>query len=378
MKKVIVIALALALAMAFAMPAMAGGPIVKFGTKILADFGYYQKSKELTTNGTDDVTTFFGNLPGHTRLNFRFLSPDKSTGAFVEFGLKSLQGSATTSLRYAYGWYTVGNCTFIAGHLSNWFGSAAYSPLAGQATGLNEGAHLYLFGWGHLWGQRLPQVAFKWENGPWGVYVALEEPQNRSLGFASGTDTYEYFPRFTIAGKYRTKLFDTMPAFNITSHQAEGTASGADDQFYTWAVVLPWKIGIGAFTILGQFHYGVNFNNEYLFYPADSGVYTKTDGKFEDTITWGGHLGVTYKIGAVTLAAGFGYEKFQNDEWKTDAGYKDDNYDRKAYYIAAPYAVNKYFVINPSFSYYDHGDSYKTGDDNGTEWILGVEFQFSF
>ncbi len=359
-------------------PALAGEPVVKFGTKVLVDAGWYQRSRELTSNLERDVTTTFADIPSHSPINFSFTSPDGRTGAFVEFGLKSIAGSASAGLRYAYGWYQVGELTLIAGQLSSWFGSPAFSPVDGQAVGSNQGNHIFLWGWGHLWGQRLPQVALRWQRGPWGLYFSLEEPQNRNIPAHAGLDFFNGLPRVTIAGKYGGKAINTMPAFNFTRHQAQGAAAGLDDSWDTWALVLPWKIALGALTILGQAHYGINFASEYLYYPADTGIVHDQDGRVHDTQVYGGHLGLTYRLGRLTLAAGFGFEHFHNDEWVGTDGYAKDSYQRRSYYLAAPWQVNQYFVVAPGVSHFDHGDDARTGKDAGSEWIAGVQFQFRF
>ena len=43
-----------------------------------------------------------------------------------------------------------------------------------------------------------------------------------------------------------------------------------------------------------------------------------------------------------------------------------------------PYEVHKNFTIWPEFSYWDEGDSAKTGEEQGNTWLLGVEFRFIF
>jgi hypothetical protein len=313
-------------------------------------------------------------MPGHSFLRARWRTADATSGGRIELGLKSLQPTASVSLRYAYGWYRVGKCRILAGQTDNWFGHLAYHPK--QYVGLNNNAHLLLFGWGFMWPHRVPQVQFAYTGKSFGIQFAFEEPRYKTA--PSGADIYFTFPRMSLTAYFKTKSFMTHPGVLFVQHNFEGVASGQDDSFNTWAFVLPIKFTAGAFTLKFQGHYGVNIATEIPFYPSLTGPVQKADGKYEDTTTLGGMIAVEYKVGALTVTGGFGYEKFQNDEWKDTLGYKNDDQVRKAYFVAVPYQVNKYFGIHPEFAYYDYGDDPSTGQDAGNEWMLGVQFRFIF
>jgi len=345
--------------------------------RMLTDIGWWNKSKELTTNGKEDVTTAFVNVPGHSYLRARWRTSDAMSGGMIELGLKSLQPDAEVSLRYAYGWYKVGNCRILAGQTDNWFGSLQYAPK--QYVGLNNDAHLLLFGWGLMWPHRVPQVQFTYSTDSWGLQFALEEP--RANGAAQGADFYVNLPRMTLTAMFKAGGFMTHPGVLYVQHRYEfgGANTGGDDSYNTWAFVLPLMFKAGAFTAKAQFHYGINIATEIPFYPADTGPYQPAgSNKYYDTQTMGGLLSLEYKIGALQLIAGFGTEVISNDDWKNKGNYKDDSYTRTAYFVAIPYQVNKYFGIHPEFAYYNHGDSAETGKDQGNEWMLGVQFRFVF
>jgi hypothetical protein len=376
MKKLFVVLLAAATVLAFSVPVWAAaspGATVTISGRMLTDIGWWSKSEELTTSGKD-VSTSFVNMPGHSFLRARWRTADATSGGRIELGLKSLQPTASVSLRYAYGWYRVGKCRILAGQTDNWFGHLAYHPK--QYVGLNNNAHLLLFGWGFMWPHRVPQVQFAYTGKSFGIQFAFEEPRYKTA--PSGADIYFTFPRMSLTAYFKTKSFMTHPGVLFVQHNFEGVASGQDDSFNTWAFVLPIKFTAGAFTLKFQGHYGVNIATEIPFYPSLTGPVQKADGKYEDTTTLGGMIAVEYKVGALTVTGGFGYEKFQNDEWKDTLGYKNDDQVRKAYFVAVPYQVNKYFGIHPEFAYYDYGDDPSTGQDAGNEWMLGVQFRFIF
>jgi len=375
-KKLLLIMVAVAAVVAFAGSAFAAespSSRVIINGRMLTDIGYWNKSKELTANGKDDVTTAFVNVPGHSYLRARWRTSDATSGGMIELGLRSLQPTADVSLRYAYGWYRYGRCRILAGQTDNWFGSLAYHPK--QYVGLNNNAHLLLFGWGLLWPHRVPQVQLTINTDTWGVQFALEEPRYKSAH--DGHDIYFVLPRMSLTGMFKAGGFMTHPGVNFVRHSYEGV-SGPDDYFDTFAVVLPMMFKTGAFTVKFQAHHGKNFAVEYPFYPSITGpTHSTKSQKIQDTFVTGGFLSLEYQIGALTLIGGVGYEKFENDSWKRN-GWKDDNTDRKAYFVAVPYQVNKYFGVHPELSYFDHGDSPETGKDQGNEWMLGVQFRFIF
>lgn len=377
MKKWFCLLSALAFMAAFSSSAVASqspASRVTINGRILTDFGWWQRSKELTNNQQDDVTSSFVNVPGHSYLRARWRTSDARTGGMVELGLKSQQPDATVKLRYAYGWYKTGNLRILAGQTDNWFGTLAYSPK--QYVGSNNDNHLLLLGWGYLWPHRVTQVQLTYEVENWGIQFALEDPRMKAA--PEGADFYTTVPRATLTGKFKAGGFVTQPGFLFVQHNYEGAPSGEDDSYDTWAFVLPMMYSHGGLTLKFQFHYGVNLYREIPYYPALSEPVMKQDGEFEDTTTIGGTLSAEYKIGKFTLIGGFGMERFANDEWQGSLGWKEEDTTRLAYFVAVPYQVNRYFGIHPEFSYYDYGDDPETGDDAGNEWMLGMQFRFIF
>ncbi len=376
MKKAALVILALTACLLWVWPAAAAespGPSVTIHGRLLTDFGWWNRDKELTNNKADDVTSAFVNVPGHSYLRAVWTSRDKSAGGLVEMGLISLQPQASVSLRYAYGWWKTGNLKLVAGRTDNWFGSLAYH--ARQYLGLYEGTHAYLWGWGQLWPDRVAQLQFTYEVQSWGIQFALEDPRDKTS--ATGTDFYATLPRMSLTAMFKTGGFMTHPGISYVRHSFEGPSAGIEREFDTWAVILPMRYDIGAFSIRLSAHYGINFYQEYPYFPALAGPVNKQNGSLEDTQTLGGFLTMEYKIGHTALIGAVGYERFQNDAWK-QLGYKDDTNQRLALVAALHIDLNPFFSLHPEFGWYDHGDDPLTGKAQGKEWMLGLQFSWIF
>ncbi|MCF8099384.1 MAG: hypothetical protein K9K65_16215 [Desulfarculaceae bacterium] len=376
MKKWLILSLAVVMVLAMSAPAMAVSPSTytfEMAARMLTDIGWQNKSKELTNNGSDDVGSWFVNLPGHSYLRARFYSVDKNVGGRIEFGIKSVQPDATVSLRYAYGYWRVGKCRILAGQTDNWFGSLAYHVR--QYVGLEENSHLLMFGWGFLWPHRVPQVQFTYNTDNWGVQFAVEEPRNKGTwGGATNVDTTFMLPRLTLTFMFKYGAFMTHPGILFVKHDYESGNTGASDESWdTLAIVLPVKFTAGAFTLKFQGHWGKNFATEIPFYSTTWTGPVLSGSSVEDTTIWGAVLAGEYKIGKILLTGGMGYENWSNDTWTTE-----DETTRWGAFIAVPYQFTKNFGIHPEFSYYKYGDNPNTGNELGNEWLLGVQFRFVF
>lgn len=394
MKKTLVILVALAALVAFTAPAWATeapGPSFTVGGRMLTDIGYHKNSKELTNNKKEDVTSAFVNLGNTSYLRAHFTSVDKTTGGHVELGLKSLiNNQESVGLRFAYGWWKVGNCKLYAGQTDNWLGNTAFAPK--QYLGQTEAGKNTLTNWGYIYGGRNPQAGFQWESGMFGFQLALVQPGAEKVPtVAAGQDLYANVPRFDLAAKFTAGGFLTQPGFGWSQLKSEGVTGGGDDTFTSWIVILPVKFAMGPFTAKAEVHHGQNNDAEWsggrlsgLGALPLSMPYIKSNGKIEDTKQTGGFISLEYKILPVwEIAAGFGIEKLNNDAWKQatskgGAGWKNDDYTRTAYFVALPYQVTKNFKLHPEFAYYNYGDNVKDGKDFGTEWVAGFQFQFVF
>ncbi len=388
MKKVFLIALAIMAVVAMSVSAWAQatepGPSAVLGGRIFTDLGYQNLSKELTTNRRDDVTTAFLQLSSSSYLRGTWTSADKTTGGLVEVGVSAkANDQESVTMRFAYGWWKVGNCQLIAGQTDGWVGSLAYAPL--QSMGIVQSAKNGLTNWGFIYSGRSPQVRFEWKSGNFGFAIAAVQPAAEYATSIAGADMYANVPRFDVAVEFKAGGFMTTPGFGWSQLKYQGVAAGWDDNYNSWIAVLPIKYTVGPFTAKFQIHTGSNTESEWLgeqntamkSAPMIVPVFSAT-GKEYDTKETGGVLALEYKVGALTATAGYGQVRIENDFWKSSNGYRNDNYDRRAYFVALPYQVTKNFTIQPEFSYFMYGDSPATNQDMGNEWLGGLQFKFVF
>jgi len=399
MKKFFAILAAVAL-LGLAMPVLAAdapGANVVVGGRILTDVGYQSLTKELTSNQKEDVGTSFVNLAGHSYLNAKFTSADKSTGGFIELGLSSKNGNQEgVSLRYAYGWWKVGNCRLVAGQDDGWIGTLKHHPK--QYLGLSQSAKLLLSNWGYIYSGRHPQARFEWMKDNMGFSLAVVQPgaeltPQQTGGLTTGStalpgsiDVYSTIPRLDLAAQFTFGGLWIGPGFGWSQMKIEkGNNAMKDDTITAWVAILPVKFTMGPFTAKAEVHWGQN--NEYDWNGVNAGLkslarsvaYRKADGSIEDTRNVGGFLALEYKLtSALEATAGYGIEYLNNDAWKKDAGFQNDDYRRQAFFVALPYTVTKNFSIHPEFNYFNYGDAVTNNADNGNEWMLGVQFRFVF
>lgn len=380
---------------AFAVPAMAAGSI---HVRALLDVGYNMTSEDRTVSG-DTVTAIFMNVPAHSYLRGLWMSDDKKTGAHAEIGIGSNVIVANgLALRYLYGWYKIGACKLVAGHTDSTFGSLAYSPF--QHVGFGEGK-LLLLGWGNAYSGRHPQVRFEWSGGAFGFSIAAGSPLTvwglprvdtgiaSITGFNAATativtggnitaevaaDQYAVFPMIDVVVSFKAGGFMTTPGIRwaqLKNKYAAGVAA-YEDTVNSFALHLPVKFAMGAFSVAGQIFYGQNFNNIVALHRDSVALWNGLD--VENTITYGGSIGATFKTGALTIGAGFGYVRNMNDLWD---GMTNDYTSRFAGFISARYQVSKNFYVHPEVSYWNYGDNLD-GTSAGNEWLLGVQFGFIF
>jgi hypothetical protein len=372
MKKLVILAIAVAAVVAFTAPAFAKYTI---GGVALTDFGWRYRSEERTTSG-NDVTGFFLDVPGHSRFNASWVNAAKDTGMFIEFGLRSVTGTNEgVTLRHIYGWYKIGNCKLLIGHTDTWAGTLAFAP--SQNLALHQGLHLLLMGWGVFWSERNNQIQFSYMKGGFGFQIVLADPQ--APGFPTG-DQFSLFPRVELALQLRVGGFGFIPGFTWLRVETElPNGVTGDDDVDAWIINLPAKFNVGGLSIRGGFHYGQNI---YLlsptFYGPGAGVnafgpLVQANGSVEDTDVYGGYLAIHYRIGAIRLVGGAGFENADNDLYA-------DDLTRWGIFGGVQYSINKHFMINPELGYYNHDENplVQGSPDAGEEWILGIQFKFWF
>lgn len=374
MRKFVLPAIALVYCLLSAAVADAGYIV---GGKMLTSFGILSESKERTASGRE-ITSVFEGVAAHSRLFATFITPDRSAGAHVELGLLSFSKGASPELRHGYGWWQYGRCRILAGHTDNWIGALALAPSQHVAFTPDMNAHLLLVGWGTLYLKRRPQLSFTWMSPGVGYQVAMAQPMDgANVSWGNGAvDGYAQLPEVDLAVQFRYGGLAMIPAFMWVRHRAEGVAGG-EDQVDAWALSLPAKFNFGGFSLRFALHYTVNIAAAGgVLVPAEATPVRRSDGRFSDTSNIGGLLALHYRFGKARLLAGFGFEHYDNDAWKTTAG--TGGFSRRAFFLGGEYAVNKHFLIHPEVGSYHYGDDPSTRKSNGSELIVGVEFQFVF
>ena len=387
MKKIFAIAVAMMAFVAFAGAAWAQatepGPSAVLGGRIWTDLGYQNLSKEQTANQKDDVTTSFLQLSGHSYLRGTWTNADKNTGGHVEINTAAKENDTeVVGLRYAYGWWKVGNCQLIAGQTDGWLGSLAYMPMT--TFGVTQSGKTGLLNWGFVYSSRSPQMRLEWRSGNVGFSLAAVQPAAEQRINIEKVDTYSNMPRFDIAAEFKAGGIMTTPAFGWSRVNYQGLANGLDDEYNSWIVMLPLKYTVGPFTAKMQLHTGANTEAEYSgelqsnMRNAPKIMPVGLGAKVYDTEEIGGVVALEYAIGALTVTGGYGQVRIENDSWTAANGYKNDSYDRSAWFVALPFAVTKNFTVSPEFQYYMYGDNPLNNTELGNEWLLGLQCKFLF
>ncbi len=412
MRRLLVLLLAVVLAVALAVPAMAYQ--VKIGARVDTDIAYAWRSGNSYGNNDmrmPDLTTFYLAMPVTNYLRVDWMSNDKSTGARIEFGLQAgpAHGNVAVTLRYMYGWYKFGRCQLVIGHTDNLLASLAYAPyqwLGLAALGLfngNSGAMapvvLYI-GMGKQYSGRFAQIALYYYVGPWTFMAAIGQAPTTNAtnpgGILSVANTM--FPRLDLVIKYKGKYVGVAPGFSIYMSEREPIEGGSlqDDRILSYLLVLPFRISLGNFRIVGEVSYGMNWVAANYF-PSqivlNRGLYWGglNDGslrtKVEDSYFLAACLGLAYYMGRTSFHLGGGWQKTTNASNDQVATWRHGQNVRYALNFAVRYRVNKHFVIAPEISYWYYG-WFPFADvgggrnsmfaDLGSVWLAGISFQIRF
>ena len=418
MKKLSVLIIAPVLALALAVPAF--GYQVKVGAEIVSNFFYsiHSNSGYVGAAGTTDIrqpglTGFTAEVNGDSTITFEFTSDDKSTGAAIVLNLASgpPAGANAVGIDHLYGWYKFGRCKLVIGHTDNLFATDENSPYAGLATGFGLGAGDHFKGFGKMYGGRMAQIAFYYETGPLTFNVALGMPQinvnndvlgnnNPSVGNNQPYQAYTVYPRLDLALAYAGKHFWVAPGVSIYQFKWEGWEGAPnleDNSAWAYAIALPFKLAFGNFQVVGEVGYGLNWLAPALPNTWRNAVWWggRNDVgllKAADTHTYSACLGLSYKLGRVTLWLSGGWQKSSNGSSDAGGTWRHGQNTRMAFALAVPYEVNGHFTIAPEVSYYYYGwdprqdvggsgnpaAQTSTTADQGSMWLIGIQFVFSF
>jgi opacity protein-like surface antigen len=411
-------------AMALAMPVMAAdapGYGVVVGGRISADAGWQIKSGDYSpqNNTEDTLVNFFTGVQGISYLRATFNSSDKTTGARIEIGMWGRANADNTGndtenglvLRLAYGWWKVGSCTLTIGQAWGRLGGGAE---VGQNLGRTKRSSGDLQGYGFVGATRSPRIALAAAvNDFFGFDVSISQAgaersanqlafsptgvPNQGVYIGDGS-TQNYLPKLEVVLDFSFNGFKISPGAGIAYQKWEFDlgANNNDDSVLSYLLLLPVKYEQGPFYAVLSAFYGQNISTDWSgensvsdgFFNSVANDFGGTrlalpswglNGEIEDTTIWGLGLGFGYSVtDKLTLKIGGGFSHLNNDAWELVAG-GEDSFTRWAAFIGAPYQVTSNFIIQPEITYYNYGDVVGVRDiDAGSEWLLGVYFQFLF
>ena len=409
---------------------VANGYQVKLGTRIHTDFywafmtgtNYRSAGDTAGTLGGNvnkpDITQFYCAQPSTNFLRVDFTSDDQTTGARIEFGLRSgwAAGANRISLRKLYGWYKFGRCKLVVGKNNSLFATLAYAPYqwlglsSAGSIGDNRGPTDLFIGWGKQTGGFFTQIGRYYYRGPWTFMAALGMPALQAssnvpvYGGNNGVvQGYAILPSLKLAVQYKGKYFSVAPAFSIyeTRWEPWEGARLEDDRVLSYLFVLPFRFTMGRFGFTGELSYGQNWwapNSAANLRVLMSGVWwggqndVTTGGgqnqiKFADTYMYAACIGFYYKIGKATVWLSGGFEKTVNGSSDAVGTWRHGQNTRYAFVFAVPYKVNRHFTIAPEIGYFYYGwnpfadvgpGQASMYSDLGSVVMAGVVFKFFF
>jgi len=426
MKKLGLFILLMVLIISFAVPVLAyvgddgKGNRFYLGGVYMLDAAAWNRSKELmgttsTVSGTvgggsatSDNTQFLMQVPVHSRL-VGFIEAGNA-GAFFDIGmgtgrllststpgapntgqsaLGAAAGNAVGSYftgvneqpdidpRQIYGYYKFGNCELRAGKMDGWLSTWVSAQRIGADIG-----HVYSFGWGHFYDGRFAQARFmQTVNKQFGWQVSLVAPNQitAATAYPRNPASYAQYPIISAKLSLDFGVVALYPGGAWGQVKWDGLASGWDDSMTMYYLILPVKVTAGPF--LGWFELGYGQNVANLLVSGNAAPFAKygrlSNGQVTNTTQWNGIVDLGFTAGPVTPHLYFGFDQQTNSNYWT-AG--DDHNLRWHAGISANYAVTPNFSIWPEFSYYNWGNNpgVAGAPSLGTEWLLGLEFVFSF
>ncbi|MDR1397229.1 MAG: carbohydrate porin, partial [Desulfarculales bacterium] len=333
-------------------------------------------------------------------------------------------------LRYAYGWWNVGNCKLLVGQMDGRLGDGG----ALQALGNDKSGKGGLAGFGFIGATRNPRITLEVEaNDNVAFQIGLGQAgAETTINLIEGSDawgsTQNYLPRLEAVVDFTFENISFGLGAGISYQKAEyndffgpNFADSSDDSVLSYLLWIPIEFNYGPFSAVLNAHYGRNVDTDWTgenttdsdFNWNPNGVYGNQPGSLpvgvmnlatntmyiEDTTQWGIGLDLNFELREdLVLGLGGGFTYLSNDGWAGNnypgltTNYGNDSYHRWGAYVALAYAATDNFTIQPEIGYYNYGDRVgvetfngvwvhplpEGSDDAGDEWIFGVHFSFNF
>jgi hypothetical protein len=382
MKRLLRFVVASAIILLFALPAMAD---FKMGITAYTDIGYFHRDSDRhrAIGGKplgEDTTTAFVDIPVHSKIYGKF--SNKNMGGYAEIGMGQSGTEISTTgnrltMRKIYGFYKWGYLQLTAGQTEP-LGAARYT--ASQLMGENESQHFLLAGWGSLY-MRNPQVNLEYRRGKWYLGVGASEIVH-SFDSAGNTGGVEESPVPTgdLVIGFRSKPLEMTLNGSASYNSFTGEKETADDDAKAWYVSLNTDLKLGMCQFRFHPYYGQNIANMGFAYMSPASVlFIDSDGQTHNTDMYGGFVDITIGGEPFLVHLMGGHSVAENDFFKTKNTKGKDEEQRWSWAVRGAYKVGENFTLSPEVSWYDYGlDVLGDGEDLGTEWMGGVQFQFEF
>jgi hypothetical protein len=305
-----------------------------------------------------------------------------------------------------YGTYKFGSFLLQAGRLPALTVVQVPNPSLGYLT--EAGGHINGIAYGYVYERKVPALrltqyvnkTFNWafQVAEPGVWVEDANPlpapaagSAQTVGQASNVSLRESYAKIPAFGARIGMNFGPAsinPGFYWAETNWNDLPAGWDRNMNSWFVRLPVRLTFGPFVALFEGLYGQNLgglgSNHAT--PCSSetvySMYKRTPtGQIWDANTlnlWGD---LAYTIGPITPHLYYGYVRYTNDNAFKAVPNSDTEQIRTFWGVNAPYMVTPNFTVVPEFSLYNLGNVPGIGVKDyklGTDWLLGVQFQFNF
>jgi hypothetical protein len=364
MKKLFVLFAAVALVAAFTLPAAAADETLE--DHLATHWNFYGSARVSTWYegvgvgddlGDIDTDNFNLALQGNSRIGARVNLDNGMSGRF-EYG-------SGVNVRILWGEWNYGAGAFGVGQ--------NYTPYdtfySNQVWASDEG----LLSTGGIYTGRRPMLQWRMA----GFKVALLQATTNDLGTETATEAplpaFEASYGFT-AGPASMKVVGLWQTYKI------GKDTVLDSDISTWSLGLGGKFDVGAVALWGDIFYGQNLGNYGVYHQGNDEATIIRTGLIstgvEDTDSWGGILGATFKAtDMLAFELGGGYTGNTNNQF-------DNDNNIWSLYANLNITLAPGFYIIPELGYYDYGDTaYNRADgtkDAGDLVYAGAKFQINF
>jgi len=368
MKKLFVLFAAVALVAAFALPAAAATPtleehVADYDGHVATHWNFYGSARVSTwyeglTDEIRDIDTDNFNLAlqGNSRIGSRVDLGNGISGRF-EYG-------TGVNVRILWGEWDFGGGSFGVGQ--------HYTPIDMFYSNQVWGSDNDLLNFGGVYSGRRPMLRLKMA----GFQVALLQAEKPDYG--TGFSTEAPLPAIEAAYSFNAGPV-AMKVAGMAQQFKFAKDTPLDSNVTTWDLALGGKVDLGAAAIWGDVYYGQNLG-PYMYQSGNASPVIVQTGAVstgvEDTNTFGGILGVTFKAtDMLAFELGGGYTLSTNDEFDND----DNGW---SVYVNSVITLAPGFFIVPEIGYFNYDDAPFIGVDGsfdeGDLVYAGAKFQINF